>query len=113
MKKIFAFLALAILLFGCAQYGAQTNSQSSSQSGGGNKVFIKDFKFGPPEITVKKGDTVTWINNDPMAHTVKFGSFESGLLSTGQSFSHIFNDPGDFEYACGVHPSMKGKVIVK
>ena len=58
MKKIFAFLALAILLFGCAQYGAQTNSQSSSQSGGGNKVFIKDFKFGPPEITVKKGDTV-------------------------------------------------------
>jgi nitrite reductase (NO-forming) len=66
-------------------------------------------------LTVAPGTTVTWTNNDPaMPHTVTAvdGSFDSGQIASGQSWSYTFNTPGEFEYYCTLHPWMRAKVIV-
>lgn len=38
--------------------------------------------------------------------------FDSGIMQTGQTFRHTFNNPGTFEYYCDVHPSMVGEIVV-
>jgi plastocyanin len=77
------------------------------------QVLIKDFKFQPDTITINKGDTVTWTHPGPASHTVKFADSESGILKNGGQYSKKFDQAGTFNYECGVHPYMKGKVIVK
>jgi plastocyanin len=76
------------------------------------QVLIKDFKFQPPEITIKQGDTITWTHPGPASHTVKFADSESEILKNGASYSKTFNMPGTFPYECGIHPYMKGTVVV-
>jgi plastocyanin len=80
-----------------------------------NKVAIKDFDYAPGTITVKKGTTVTWTNEDSVAHTVtgENGGPDSELLDQGQSYSFTFNEAGTFEYFCKPHPNMVGSVIVE
>ena len=66
-------------------------------------------------LMVPLGATVTWTNNDPgMVHTVTAadGSFDSGMLATGQTFSYTFDKPGDFDYSCTPHPWMKARISV-
>ncbi len=71
--------------------------------------------YAPNVLMVPLGATVTWTNNDPgMLHTVTAadGSFDSGMLAEGQSWSHTFDQPGDFDYSCTPHPWMKGRISV-
>jgi amicyanin len=76
------------------------------------QVLIKDFKFQPPSITIKKGDTITWTHPGSASHTVKFKDSESPILKNGGKYSKTFNTAGTFDYECGIHPYMKGTVIV-
>ena len=64
---------------------------------------ISDFKFTPPSITVKVGDTVVWTNDGPSAHsaTADDGSFDSGLLSKNATGSFKFTKAGKFVMAIG------------
>jgi nitrite reductase (NO-forming) len=74
------------------------------------------YGYDPLELMVPLGATVTWTNDDPgMPHTVtaKDGSFDSGIFQSGQSWSHTFDKPGDFEYFCTLHPWMRGMVMVE
>jgi amicyanin len=80
------------------------------------KITIDNFTFTPPEMTVPVGATVTWINHDDIPHSVVAGdkkTFRSRALDTDQSFSFTFASAGTFDYFCGLHPHMTGKVIVK
>jgi plastocyanin len=83
-----------------------------AQSG---SVTITDFEFTPASITVNVGDTVTWTNNGPTAHsaTASNGSFDTGTFPRGQSRSHTFDAAGSFRYICTPHPFMKGSVTVQ
>ncbi len=78
-------------------------------------VTIKDFEFAPASVTVLLGGTVTWTNNGPSTHTVTAddGSFDSGNLTAGKTFSHTFQTAGTFAYHCTIHPFMTGQVIVQ
>jgi plastocyanin len=78
-----------------------------------NQIIIKDFAFGPETLTVKKGDTVTWTNQDSAPHQIAGTNFKSEMLSNGGIYSFTFNEIGKFEYICSVHPSMKGTIIVQ
>jgi LPXTG-motif cell wall-anchored protein len=77
-------------------------------------VTIADFSFSPASITIHVGDTVTWTNHGPSAHTATAnnGSFNTGVLQKGQSASHTFNTAGTFSYICSIHPFMHGTVVV-
>jgi plastocyanin len=76
---------------------------------------IENFTFNPAEVTVKPGTTVTWTNADDIPHSVVENDtkFRSQPLDTGESFSMTFTDAGEVGYFCGLHPHMKGKIIVK
>jgi plastocyanin len=78
------------------------------------QVGIKEFMFGPKELTVPVGTKVTWVNDDQIPHTVAetHKVFRSGALDTHDSFSWVFNTPGEYEYFCVLHPQMIGKIVV-
>lgn len=93
-----------------------TTAPAAQNAGGGTRELkIVDFTFTPATITVSIGTTVKWINQDSSEHTVTAvdGSFDSGQMAQGQSFSFTFNKAGTFNYKCGNHPSMLGKVEVQ
>jgi plastocyanin len=78
------------------------------------KVDIKEFMFGPKDLNVAVGTKVTWVNDDEIPHTVAetHKLFRSGALDTGDSYSWVFNTPGEYEYFCALHPQMLGKIVV-
>ncbi len=80
-----------------------------------NAVTIDNFTFSPKELTVALGMTVKWVNHDDIPHTVveKKTTFRSKALDTDDSYSFTFTSAGEFDYFCGLHPHMVGKVIVK
>jgi plastocyanin len=82
-----------------------------------NEVHIDNFTFNPPQLTVKAGTRVTWINQDDVPHTATSSAkprlFNSGTLDTDAKFSHVFKTPGTYDYFCAVHPHMTGRIIVK
>ena len=78
------------------------------------EVRIDNFSFGPAELKVPVGTTVTWTNHDDIPHTVVSTEkvFKSKVLDTDDTFSFTFNTPGTFPYFCSIHPKMTGKVVV-
>jgi plastocyanin len=80
-----------------------------------NVVTIDNFTFTPVELTVAVGTTVKWVNHDDIPHTVvnKDKVFRSKALDTDDSYSFTFANAGTFDYFCGLHPHMVGKVIAK
>jgi plastocyanin len=98
--------------------GATATAAATSTPGVAPKsasVTIKDFEFTPATVTIAVGGTVTWTNNGPSTHTVTAddGSFDSGDLSVGKTFSHTFQTAGTFGYHCTIHPFMTATVIVQ
>ncbi|MGB8967094.1 MAG: cupredoxin family copper-binding protein [Candidatus Cybelea sp.] len=77
-------------------------------------VHIKDFKYGPPALTVHVGDRVTFVNEDDEAHTVTATdkSFDSEGLDTAGTWQHVFTKPGTYRYFCELHPYMKATIVV-
>ena len=79
------------------------------------KVSIDNFTFHPDMLEIRVGTTVTWVNGDDVPHTVRSidDRFRSETLDTDDVFVHRFSEPGTYEYYCGVHRHMEGKIIVK
>ena len=102
-------MKLALVIIVAAVIIASTGLATASTS----QVLIKDFKFQPDRITIRQGDTVTWTHPGTASHTVKFADSESPVLMNGGTYSKTFNNAGTFDYICGVHPYMKGTVIVQ
>jgi plastocyanin len=77
-------------------------------------VSIQDFFFEPDQLTVAPGTTVTWVNDGQTPHTstADDGTWDSGTLQPGESFSFTFDEPGTYSYLCEIHPEMTGTVNV-
>lgn len=133
MKKNYLFL-IGVVLFtmvsvaGCSQSTNNSNSSNSTppkdsttpstkttppKSTSSNAVSIENMAFSPDSLTVKKGTTVKWTNNDSTTHTVTGDSFDSGDLAPGKTFEHTFDKTGTFSYHCSIHSSMTGDVTVE
>jgi plastocyanin len=80
-----------------------------------NVVAIDNFTFTAKELTVAVGTTVKWVNHDDIPHNVvdKSKAFRSKVLETDDAFSFTFASAGTFDYFCGLHPQMVGKIIVR
>lgn len=102
--KIALILALAALVLAVAY---EAHAQSSAM------VTIQGYAFQPKDVTIDKGGTVTWTNQDSVVHDVKFSDSESPDLKSGKLYSKTFDKAGTFDYICTIHPTMKGRVIVK
>ena len=80
-----------------------------------NAISIGNFAFDPAETDVSAGSEVTWTNRDQTQHTVTAGdgSFDSGLLNPGDTFSVRVRGNGPLTYACVIHPEMTGTIVVR
>jgi len=81
---------------------------------------IDDRCYVPSLILTKKGNSVTWVNEDSAFHSVTsgfYGSptelFDSGHLDPFESFVFTFDEVGDYDYFCTLHPWMKGQVTIE
>jgi plastocyanin len=132
-------MRIPILLVACvalalpAGCGSNDNKSSSSadkapakttkSTSGGAKapgVVMKGIAFKPTSLSVKKGATVTWTNEDSVGHDVtstggpaSFKSGSPGGLANGDTFKHTFTKPGTYDYVCTVHSNMKASITVK
>ena len=106
------FLLLTLVGCGGTENGGDVVSGVSAVTEA--TVSIVNQAFQPHTLVVATGATITWQNNDAVAHTTTSteGWFDSGQLAAGASFSHQFDKSGTFRYACSNHPSMEGVVIV-
>jgi plastocyanin len=83
--------------------------------GDAHEILISDSSFSPSYLTIKKGDTVVWKNNDTsVSHMVRShtGLFQSKDLSHGDTFSHTFHSNGVFDYLLGDKPQRIGAIRV-
>ncbi|MEJ7561469.1 MAG: cupredoxin domain-containing protein [Ilumatobacteraceae bacterium] len=94
---------------------AGTEPAGTEPQGAADEVTIADFAFDPAELEVAAGATVTWTNNDSATHTVESDdeTLMSDDLPSGATYEMTFDEPGTYEYVCGIHPNMAGTVIVK
>jgi len=91
--------------------GAATAAEEGG-GGGGNTVGMAGLKFQPGTLTVAKGTTVVFDNDDTAPHTVtaRSGGTDSGVIDPGKSFSLVAAE--SFDYFCSIHPSMTAKLVV-
>jgi plastocyanin len=108
---------LATLGFEIAGLGGGTGTftASAQQKPETAEVKIDNFSFGPSELTVPVGTTITWTNRDDIPHTVVSTDklFKSKVLDTDEKFSFTFSKAGTYPYFCSIHPKMTGKVVVQ
>lgn len=137
MKKIVPIIIVAVVVIaGAVLYFVSKNNTTSSNSNASqmasmsnqpeksatanaqatDKVTIQGMAFNPADITIKKGTTVTWTNEDPVGHTVVETDGQDGpnsaTLNKGQTYTFTYNTAGTFHYHCSIHTNMTGTVTV-
>ncbi|TLX67265.1 MAG: hypothetical protein E6L02_03300 [Thaumarchaeota archaeon] len=92
-----------------------TNSTSTKECAYTPSCFL------PYQVTISLGDTVTWINIDNKTHTVTtgttnfgpVGTFDSGYIEPGKSFTQFFGSIGKYRYFDKTNPWVTGIVLVE
>ncbi len=117
-KKICQGILFLLFVSAIFVYCSKSNGYSSGSTNTPpptNTVSIKNMAFSPASLSVSAGSTVTWYNNDAVAHTVTAddGSFDSGNIPMGGKYSKVFSSAGTFAYHCTIHPMMMATVTVK
>jgi plastocyanin len=132
MTKLLA-LILACLALGLAACGGDDDdgggggggggaSTTEQPAGGGVEVKMANIQFDPKDVTVKPGETITFTNDESIAHDVHkqsgpgkdFASGPDGGMQQGDTFKLTLDQPGKYEYVCHVHaPGMAGTITVK
>ena len=108
--QVCLLLALVTVVSGTVRAQAARADVTATQM-----ITIADLAFQPSEVTIQTGGDVTWVNGESdTAHTstAADGSWDSGVLSPGDTYTVTFSTAGDYAYACGVHPAMHGIVHV-
>ena len=79
-------------------------------------IHQKGRIFSTEAITLKKGETVTFLNDDDIPHNVMSSSagnaFNLGLQPPGVTTPVTFNEAGEVKVVCAIHPRMKMTVTV-
>jgi plastocyanin len=98
-----ASLALATLAFSMPAFAKDVT------------ITITNFAFSPATTSIAVGDTVNFVNGDDTIHSViaDDGSFHSDGLDTNDKFTFTFAKAGRIDYHCGLHPFMKGEIVVQ
>jgi len=106
--------------------GTETASPVSSAPTGGPTITLNLIAFKPTDVQLAAGGTVTWRQDDVATHTVTSGrveqtggtatakpdgQFDSGSLTTGQTFQFSYAEPGTYPFYCAIHPATMTGVI--
>jgi plastocyanin len=127
MKRLAAAVALALALVAC---GSSSQPKTPAEPAPVDmraqahvNVAAQNNQFTPKHVIVSPGTTVTWTNEDQVAHDVKkaadavdFGGtfgVDVGKFGPGATYSFEFTKPGNFPYTCTIHGLMLGSVQVE
>lgn len=89
-----------------------------------------DSTFSPGGITIKAGETIVWRNMDTGPHRLStdpaefdddvpvkspegVAPFTSNEFLANERFTRQFDEPGEYIYACTIHPEMIGTITVE
>ena len=99
-------LGLGLTMAACGGGGGEKDSPAAS-------IAMADLEFQPKRITVRRGQTVRFVNRGKVTHNAKGKDFFSRVVEPGGSYSHRFSSAGSFDYVCTFHPGMEGTITVK
>jgi len=118
-RLLFAFLGMALaagLWTVHAAPNAARAADAPAPAASPIVVHTKDFAYKPLSLTIPAGTTVTFVNDDDVAHTVTSSddkkAFDSGNMDKNTKWTFTFKTPGTYQYVCAYHAFMKAKVIV-
>lgn len=103
--------ACAILLGSALLAGCQSKPAIRTHS-----VAIRGFRYLPETLTVAVGDTVRWVNEDLVPHTVtakKLAGFDSRDMAIQGRWQYVTREPVTVDYVCDYHPSMRAVLVVR
>ena len=107
-----AFTSLPATAGGCHP---KSPEPSSAKGGDTVTVPVEGCEFGPTVIHVPEGAEVTWVNRDPVPHTVTGANLSWGSMNEmprGGEVHFRFDEAGTYPYQCYLHPGMAGAVVV-
>jgi len=114
--RVLTISLLGLSIYFCGLLGTAIAHAEEYTIGQKNKLFILDGKV-VDTITVKQGDTINFMNDDPWFHNIyslsKTKTFDLGSYPQGESRAVTFDKKGVMEIECAIHPDMHLKVIVK
>lgn len=130
MKIRGALVVVALLASGCSAGEPAPSLGEPDQDA--TTVEVVDFAYAPEQLEIQTGDTVTWVNQDDIAHTVTSGRakkqgvpgvsenrdaapdgvFDSGTMELDDTFDFTFDQAGTFTYFCAIHAGMSARVVV-
>lgn len=77
-------------------------------------VVQKSRAFRPGEVTINRGDALTFTNADSFVHQIYLdGQFDSDEKGPSEIINQTFPRSGTFQVRCHIHPTMKLTVHVK
>lgn len=118
ISKILILILMLLLIPLTIRESLKSQQIKQQAQTAGLTVAIQGMQYNPPTLTVKVGDTVTWVNQSSEPHTTtsdmqgSLDTWDSQGMATGAYFNRTFITPGTFPYHCGFHPNMKGTIIV-
>jgi plastocyanin len=103
-----AALGIVAACGGSSSYMTSTSTGGGGGGAGGLSLVMSGSGFSPVVDTIAAGSTVTWTNQDPITHTVTYGSgpdatFDSGGIGAGGTYQHTFTTVGTYGYFCKIH----------
>ena len=114
MKKLLTFCGALIFTLLIAASCSKDDTGANNPNPNPNTIYMKNGVFNKDSLQVAIGDAVIWMNDDNIAHTVTAddGSFDSGNIAAGASYTLTFSTLGTFYYHCKDHIAMKGVIKV-
>jgi plastocyanin len=107
-------ILLAVLAVAVTMAMVPTGAFGGARSTSGHTVVLKNISFHPGTLSIRRGDSVTWLWRDGgLEHNVTFAGFHSRTQGTG-SYTVKFSRRGTFNYRCTIHVAlgMRGRIIV-
>ncbi len=79
-------------------------------------VHIKDFKFSTSNLSIKKGDTINFINDDQVDQKILLSGFPPIVVQSETSHAFdtsIFRSGNSYEFYSDIYPTLILKIIVQ
>jgi plastocyanin len=111
ISLIGSVLAVGALLAACG--GGGYGDPATAKPAAAKLVEMTNSTFTPQSVEVKVGETVSFVDGDEIAHTATAeGTFDSGTLRAGKTFTFKATKAGTISYVCLFHPGMTGTINV-
>lgn len=111
-------LAFSMASFGSFAAAGGGSCQGAQVIGSGatdTRVTLERNCFTPGTLLVDPGDSVTFVNEDPVNHVVIGSHMRWGStvpIEPGQEITHTFELSGIYAYTCNYHAGMTGVIVV-